>query len=73
MSLRDEGRNVAVKAGAKNLAVLFGLLMDRMARKRPNGLVARFRRRFGRVSEEEVAETAENFTNRIIEKSKKKR
>jgi hypothetical protein len=62
-----------VKAGAKGLAALFGLLMDRMARKRPNGLVARFRKRFGRVSENDAAETSEDFTNRIIEKAKKKR
>lgn len=73
MSLRDDGKDLAVKAASKGVAALWSLWMDSIAKRRPKGLVARFRKRFGRVSEGEVAETAESFTNRIIEKAKKKR
>lgn len=45
--LKKNAERAVAEAGAKAAGTLFSALMDRMARKRPNGLVARFRRFFG--------------------------
>lgn len=42
-----QAEQAAIDAGAKAAGTLFTRLMDRIAKKRPNGLVARFRRFFG--------------------------
>ena len=73
MSLKNDMKNEAIKAGAKGLAVLWQAWMDSIARRRPNGLVARFRRRFGRLDPQRVEETAEEYVGRIVDEAKKKR
>lgn len=51
-------KSKAVVVGAKVGLRLFKRAMDRFAKKRPNGLVARFRKTFGIVSEQDEASQA---------------
>jgi hypothetical protein len=73
MSLKNDMKNEAIKAGSKVAAGLFSRWMDSIARRRPNGLVARFRRRFGRLTEEQVGETAEEYVKRAVEEANRRR
>lgn len=45
--LEDDATDAAIEAGAKLAGKGLKAIFDRAARKRPNGLVARFRRFFG--------------------------
>lgn len=60
-------KSKAVVVGAKVGLRLFKRAMDHFAEKRPNGLVARFRRTFGIVSEKDEA------SKLLIELAKKAR
>ena len=73
MSLKDKAADAAVSAGAKGLAVLWDAWMTSIARRRPNGLVARFRRRFGKLDPQRVEETAEEYVGRIVYEAKRRR
>lgn len=71
--MKSEVTNAAIKVGAKGFAALWGAWMSSIARRRPNGLVARFRRRFGRLTEEQVGETAEEYVKRAVEEANRRR
>jgi hypothetical protein len=54
--VNQDAKDKLTEAGVKAGATLFGRLMDHFAEKRPNGLVARFRKRFGRITPEQIAD-----------------
>jgi hypothetical protein len=71
--LKNEATDAAISAGAKGIAVLWQYWMDSIAKRRPNGLVARFRRRFGKLDPQRVEETAEDYVKRVAEEAKHRR
>ncbi len=51
MKMKDRAKDVAAGAAAGATAFFLRKIFDRAARKRPNGLVGRFRRFFGLENE----------------------
>jgi hypothetical protein len=66
--LREQAVNAAVEQGSKLAAKGFRAWMDSIARRRPKGLVARFRRFFGRVPEEDSRDFAKRFADELRER-----
>lgn len=62
-------KNKLAEAGTKVGATLFGKLMDHFARKRPNGLVAKFRKQFGRITPDQIEDAVEQ-TRCEVDKNK---
>lgn len=58
--MNREGKDKLIGIGTKVGASLFSLWMDSIARRRPRGLVARFRRRFGKLTVSDLEETIDS-------------
>lgn len=65
MSLENKAKGAA--------AGWFQRWMDGFAKKRPSGLVARFRRRHGKFEPQQLEETAEAYVERVKDEYKRRK
>lgn len=70
--MNDESKKQLAEAGVKVGATLFGRLMDRIAAKRPRGLVAWWRKNIGRVTPEQISDEVTPMVNKALDRKRKK-